>query len=280
MKLAILVGFILCLLVFSSSVFAQSASVSGDIRGTITDPSGAVLPKATITATVPQTGLHRTAVSDANGQFRLAGLPPAMYDLTAELPGFSTQSRKGVALAIGQTVVSDFRLQVSAVPVVVEVTDQPSIVEIDRGSQANSVPERYIADLPTDRRDYLTFALLIPGVSNSSVLADNADFRVKQTPQSGLSFYGSNGRGNSITVDGGEANDDAGGVRLNVSQDAVEEFQINRSNYSAELGSASGLRKHRHQGGHKRHSWQPLRVFPQRCDGCARSVCLQSGVTT
>src|SRR5215813_9196706 len=240
MKLAILVGSILCLHVFPSAVFAQSASVSGDIRGTITDPSGAVLTKATVTAVDPQTGLHRAAVSDANGQFRLAGLPPAIYDLTAELPGFSTQSRKGLALAIGQTVVFDFRLQVSAVPVVVEVTDQPPIVEIDRGSQANSVPERYIADLPIDRRDYLTFALLIPGVSNSNVLADNADFRVKQTPQSGLSFYGSNGRGNSITVDGGEANDDAGGVRLNVSQDAVEEFQINRSNYSAELGSASG----------------------------------------
>jgi hypothetical protein len=63
---------------------------------------------------------------------------------------------------------------------------------------------------------------------------------VKQTPQSGLSFYGSNGRGNSVTVDGGEANDDAGGVRLNLSQDAVQEFQINRSNYSAELGGASG----------------------------------------
>jgi len=81
---------------------------------------------------------------------------------------------------------------------------------------------------------------LAPGVSNSNTIADNADFRVKQTPQSGLSFYGSNGRGNSVTVDGGEANDDAGGVRLNLSQDAVQEFQINRSNYGAELGGASG----------------------------------------
>src|SRR5262249_4511959 len=53
-------------------------------------------------------------------------------------------------------------------------------------------------------------------------------------------FYGSNGRGNSVTVDGGEANDDAGGVRLNMGQDAVQEFQINRSNYGAELGGASG----------------------------------------
>ena len=63
---------------------------------------------------------------------------------------------------------------------------------------------------------------------------------MKQTPQSGLSFYGSNGRGNSVTIDGGEANDDAGGVRTTMSQEAVQEFQINRSNYGAELGGASG----------------------------------------
>lgn len=235
-----LVGCLLYLVALSSAVCAQSASVSGDFRGTITDSSGALLPKVTVSAVDLQTGLRRTAVSDANGQFRLTGLPPALYELTAELPGFSTEIRKGLAVAIGQTVISDFQLRVSALPVVVEVTDQPPTVETDRGSQANSVPEKYIADLPIDRRDYLTFALLTPGVSNSNVLADNADFRVKQTPQSGLSFYGSNGRGNSITVDGGEANDDAGGVRLNVGQDAVHEFQINRSNYSAELGSASG----------------------------------------
>src|SRR5512132_3755749 len=80
----------------------------------------------------------------------------------------------------------------------------------------------------------------MPGVSDSTRVASDLDFRVKQTPQSGLSFYGSNGRGNSVTVDGGEANDDAGGVRPTMSQDAIQEFQINRSNYSAELGGASG----------------------------------------
>jgi hypothetical protein len=78
--------------------------------------------------------------------------------------------------------------------------------------------------------------LLMPGVADSRTLADATDFRVKQTQQSGLSFNGSNGRGNSVTVDGGEANDPAGGVRLTLSQDAIQEFQINRSNYSAELG--------------------------------------------
>jgi hypothetical protein len=82
--------------------------------------------------------------------------------------------------------------------------------------------------------------LLAPGVSDATRLAGDQDFRVKQTPTSGLSFYGSNGRGNSVTVDGGETSGDSGGERLTLSQDAVQEFQINRSNYAAELGSATG----------------------------------------
>jgi hypothetical protein len=122
----------------------------------------------------------------------------------------------------------------------IEVTSELPVVETERGSQANTLTQEDIAQLPIDRRDYLTFTLLTPGVSNSTRLASDQDFRVKSTPQSGLSFYGSNGRGNSVTVDGGEANDDAGGVRLTLSQDAVQEFQVNRSNYSAELGGASG----------------------------------------
>src|SRR5262249_48792538 len=110
----------------------------------------------------------------------------------------------------------------------------------ERGHQADTITEQYIQDLPINRRDYLTFSLLVPGVNDSTRLAGDQDFRVKQTPQSGLSFYGGNGRGNSVTVDGGEANDDSGGVRLTVSQDAVQEFQVNRSNYGADLGGASG----------------------------------------
>ncbi len=231
---------VVCLVLASSMAYAQGVGASGDIQGTVTDPSGARLPKATITVADAQTGLQRTAVTDAAGQFRVPNLAPASYDVSVQIPGFANAVRKGVVVSIGQTVISDFQLKVSQVATEVEVSAEAAVVETERGSQANSVSERYITDLPIDRRDYLTFTLLMPGVSNSSTVASNADFRVKQTPQSGLSFYGSNGRGNSVTVDGGEANDDAGGVRLNLSQDAVQEFQINRSNYSAELGGASG----------------------------------------
>jgi hypothetical protein len=220
--------------------FAQGVGSSGRIRGTVTDASGAVLPSVSVAIVDPDTGFQRSATTDSSGQFQTTGLPPATYNVTAQHAGFATEIRKGLAVGVGQTIYVDFQLQVSQVSVQVEVTDEPPVVETERGSQANSVPERYIMDLPIDRRDYLTFTLLMPGVSNSSTIVDNADFRVKQTPQSGLSFYGSNGRGNSVTVDGGEANDESGGVRLNVSQDAAQEFQINRSNYTADQGGASG----------------------------------------
>lgn len=231
---------VLCLVLASSVAYAQGVGASGNIQGTVTDQSGAVLPKATITVADTQTGLQRTAVTDVAGQFRVPNLAPATYDVSVRVPGFATAVRKGVVVSIGQTVISDFQLKVSQVATVVDVSSEAPVVETERSSQADSVSDRYITDLPISRRDYLTFTLLMPGVSSSTTIASNADYRVKQTPQSGLSFYGSNGRGNSVTVDGGETNDDAGGVRLNVSQDAVQEFQINRSNYSAELGGASG----------------------------------------
>ncbi|HYL11936.1 MAG TPA: carboxypeptidase regulatory-like domain-containing protein [Terriglobales bacterium] len=229
-----------CLLLVTAGAFAQGVGSSGDIQGTVTDPSGAIVPKANVTVVDTQTGLRRTAVTDASGQFRIPGLAPAPYDVSVQASGFAPAVHKGVVVSIGQTTISDFQLRLSQVATEVEVSSEAAVVQVERAGQANSVPEKYITDLPIDRRDYLTFTLLMPGVSNSNTIADNADFRVKQTPQSGLSFYGSNGRGNSVTVDGGEANDDAGGVRLNVSQDAVQEFQINRSNYAPELGGASG----------------------------------------
>ena len=240
MKRAIALSCRLGFAVLTAGLFAQGVGTSGDIRGTIRDSSGALLPNVTVTIAQTAKGVSRSAVTDSTGQFRISRLPPASYEVRAELPGFDTQVARNVSLSLGETTIIDFRLMVSPRKEVVEVMSEPPTVDTQRSSQANSVPDRFVADLPIDRRDYLTFALLMPGVSNSNTIADNADFRVKQTPQSGISLYGSNGRGNSVTVDGGEANDDAGGVRLNLSQDAVQEFQINRSNYSPEMGSASG----------------------------------------
>jgi hypothetical protein len=229
-----------CLVVAASLCVAQGVGTSGQITGTITDSTGSVVARATVDVVDTQTSGKRTATTNDSGQYRVAGVAPATYDISAHMPGFATEIRKNVPVAVGQTLVSDFKLKPASVATVIEVTDQPPVVETERGSQADTIAQQYITDLPIDRRDYLTFTLLAPGVSDSSRLAGDQDFRVKQTPQSGLSFYGSNGRGNSITVDGGETSGDSGGVRLTVNQDDVQEFQINRSNYAADLGSATG----------------------------------------
>src|SRR6476469_166091 len=240
MRLIHLLRVFLAGLLLSGMVYAQGVGASGDIRGTVTDPSGAVVTNATVTATDVAKGIKHTVATDNNGQYRLTGLQPAAYSLSVSKSGFQTELAKNVVVNVGQTSTVDFPMKVSQVSEQVEVTVYPPVVETERGAQANVVTEQTIRDLPINRRDYLTFTLLAPAVSDSTRLSSDQDYRVKQTPQSGLSFYGSNGRGNSVTVDGGEVNDDAGGVRLNMSQDAVQELQINRSNYGADLGGASG----------------------------------------
>lgn len=238
--LKMLVGVLGCFLVSSSVANAQGVGASGSIRGTVTDATGAVSPKALVSVLDADKGLKREGTTDDRGQYLVTGLPPAIYSVTVELSGFQTEIRKNVVVSVGQTVVLDFQMKVSQVKTQVEVTTEPPVVDVERSHQADTVDEQYIRGLPINRRDYLTYTLLMPGVSDSTRLSGDQDFRVKQTPQSGLSFYGSNGRGNSVTVDGGEANDDSGGVRLTLGQDAVQEFQVNRSNYNAELGGASG----------------------------------------
>jgi hypothetical protein len=231
--------FFVCLLI-SGFAHAQGVGASGGLKGLVTDPSGATVANATVTATDVARGNKRTVSTDSNGEFQIPGLAPSAYSVTVSKTGFQSEVAKSLVVNVGQTVDQNFHLKVSQVSESVEVTTEVPVVETERTSQSDVINQAYIADLPINRRDYLTYTLLAPGVSDSTRLASDQDFRVKQTPQSGLSFYGSNGRGNSVTIDGGEANDDAGGVRTTMSQEAVQEFQINRSNYGAELGGASG----------------------------------------
>ena len=223
-----------------SSLFAQSNATSGQLQGTISDVNGGILSGVAVIVTNDETGLERAATTDVLGIFRVLLLPAGTYDLAASLDGFQSARVTGVRINVGQIAIQNITLELGTVETVVEVTGAPLLVESERSQQENTLLEEYVEGLPIDRRDYLTFSLLAPGVVDSNALADNADFRVAQTPTSGLSFYGSNGRGNSVSVDGGEADDGTGGVRLTPSQDAIAEFQINRSNFTAEFGGASG----------------------------------------
>jgi len=243
MKVAFVVAVLLLALsssLGSPTANAQGVGTSADLTGTVSDPAGGSVPNAKVTVIDEARAVQRSVQTDEQGGYRFSGLAPATYRVTVEHSGFQSEAVKDVVLNVGQTLVLDFHLKLAGTTSTIEVSAASPLVEAERGSQANTLTQDYIAGLPIDRRDYLTFTLLAPGVSNSNNIADNADFRPKQTPQSGLSFYGSNGRGNSVTVDGGEANDDAGGVRLTISQDAVQEFQVNRTTTprsSAELAA-------------------------------------------
>ena len=198
------------------------------------------MPGTQITIVNINTGAPRTTLTDESGSYRFLALPPGRYSLRAEFPGFEVQSIPDVGLTVGQTATVDFTLQISEIREAITVVPELTPIEPERTQQSNVIVASTIRGLPIDERSYLTFTLLAPGVADADALADQTDYRAVQAAHSGLSFYGSNGRGNNITVDGAEANEAFGGVRPTLTQEAVQEFQINRSNYAAEFGGASG----------------------------------------
>src|SRR5262249_61770004 len=126
-------------------------------------------------------------------------LPPGDYDLQFEKEGFRKEVAKSVRVTVGQIANLETQLQLGPTADVVEVTGATALVENERSHQANTLEREAVLNLPINRRDYLTFTLLAPGVVDATALADNADFRVTQPPHSGLSSSGSTWRGTSIT---------------------------------------------------------------------------------
>ena len=225
-------------LLFSISAFPQAQMASGDINGTVFDPTGAVLPSVAVTIYRPDTGLVRETVTGAYGDYAFPLLPPGDYEVEFALPGFATTVRRPIRLLVGQSLSIDESLRPAALQQEVLVVGEAPIVETRRTQQADTVNELRIDNLPINRRDFLDFSLLTSGVTRSDALVT---FSLPLAPTSGLSFAGQNGRSNSVTIDGLDNNDNGvGAVRSTLSQDAVQEFQINRANYSAEFGRASG----------------------------------------
>jgi hypothetical protein len=237
-KLTLLV--ILALVVRVEIVFPQASVSTAELRGQITDQSGAAVAGATITITDVGKGTTRTVTSDENGNYVFLSLPPSVYTLKIEASGFAPKTLTNLKLDVGQAANIPVQLSVSGVTAEVNIAAGTEVIEIERTQQSSVISERFINNLPINRRNYLDFALLTPGVTDSDSINDSSDFRVAQTPQSGLSFGGNNGRGNSILVDGASADTNSGGARDVVSQEAVQEFQVNRNSYNAEFGGSSG----------------------------------------
>jgi Carboxypeptidase regulatory-like domain/TonB dependent receptor len=230
---------ILVMVAGTATAFAQASSSTAELRGQVTDASGAVIPGAKITLTDQAKGVSRTATTDDAGNYAFIGLLPSSYQLKVEAQGFSSDAAR-VELTVGQQANIPFKLSAGTVQATIDIVAGAEVVETNRTEQSSTVDAKQINTLPINRRNFLDYALLTPGVADSDNIADTSDFRVAQTPQSGLSFGGNNGRGNMVSVDGAETMGASGGVQATISQEAVQEFQVVRNSYSAEFGGASG----------------------------------------
>jgi len=221
-------------------LYPQAQSNAGDIKGSILDQSGAAISRARLQILDPDRGISRAATSDEAGEFIFPMLAPGRYRLRAEADGFTSKILEGVEVRVGDTISLIVQMVVGGVQQEIEIQADAQVVDPERVQQASTIELARIRDLPINRRNYLDFALLSPATASTQDLVDGTDYRVAQTPQSGISFGGGNGRGNGFFIDGVENYINSGGVRLSVSQEAVQEFQINRNNASAEFGWASG----------------------------------------
>ncbi len=220
--------------------YCQATSSSGEVRGEVVDPTAAAVSHARLTLSNEQRGFTRSVESAADGGFALSLVPSGVYRVRVEAPGFSPKVLDGIEVRVGDIVSLTIALSVSSVETEVVVNAEVAVIETERTQQANTIEQKRINSLPINRRNYLDFALLAPGVVETTNLVDDTSFRPIQTPNSGLSFGGSNGRGNGFYIDGVENYNLSGGVRPSVSQEAALEFQINRNSFTAEFGNASG----------------------------------------
>jgi hypothetical protein len=221
-------------LIIALPLLAQSST--GSVSGLLTDDSGGALPGVTVTATNTATGTSRTTVSNSAGAYSLPLLPPATYTIEASLDGFRPVRRDKVVVNIGTDANVSLSLQ-AGVAETITVTAAAPLVETERTQVSSVVNEVAIENLPTNGRNFIDFVLTTPGV-------------VKDVRAGDISFAGQRGTLNSLVIDG--ANNDntffgqalgrtgSGRAPYQFSQDAVKEFQVNTSAYSAEYGRAGG----------------------------------------
>src|SRR5260370_5436654 len=178
---------VLCVVLFliSTGLAAAQSTTSGTLSGTVTDPTDAIVPGAKVTATNTATSTVLEAISDDRGVYRIPLMPPGVYNLKVEKPGFAAASRNGIAITVGEAAVMDVKLAVSGSTEIVQVQTEAPAIETERTQQSNTINEQSVRNLPINRRDYLSFSLLAPGIADSKAMPDSNSFPVKQTPHSG-----------------------------------------------------------------------------------------------
>ena len=213
---------------------AQSLAGLGALNGTVTDAAGAVVPKATITVTNAKIGLKREIVASSDGNFEASSLPPEDgYVVTVAMPGFATYEATKISVHVGQSTGVPIKLTVSQVAETVTVDASEQEIDTTRSGVSELVGQQQINTLPINGRRVDQFVLLTPGVTT-----DGAQGEVTFRGVPGNNIFLQDGI--DVTQQWGQ--DDAGGVGAfsALSQDAVQEFQVQTSGYSAEFGHAAG----------------------------------------
>ena len=223
------VPWLLAALVFAAPAVAQ---VTGSIAGTVKDASGAVLPGVTVTIT--GAALQRqnaTAVTGADGTYRIALVPPGTYDVRFELSGFSAARRPQVEVALNQQTTVDVAMSVGGVAESVVVNATVPLLEVNRSDMTSRVTSRTIDSLPLNGRNFVDLVGLAPGARPVPEGQQGAN----------VSIFGERGAAVSFLIDGAENNDPLnGGPALRYTQDAIREFEVMTTGYEAEFGRAQG----------------------------------------
>lgn len=224
----------------STVVLAQADAANSTLKGTVVDQMGAAVSGATISVRNTERGLERSVKTDSEGAYRVPLLQPGVYEVRVTADGFQPETLKRVILTVGQIDVRDIKVQAGNIKEAVNVSDSPPLVETERTQQSDTIERRQLANLPNLSRNFTSYIFTLPGVADVSA-ARVQQTRVAPVPTSGFSVGGGNGRGNYVSIDGGENDSGVGSLRVrNLSVEAVQEFQVNRNAFAAEYGFTAG----------------------------------------
>ncbi len=226
-------GFIL-----TPSALAQRASTG--LSGTVSDTSGAVVQKASVTLTSQETGFHRTTTSNDAGIYSFPDLTPGVYDASAEAQGFKTALVKGLVLYVGVPLVQNFALEVGAVSEQVSVVATAPLLRQNNAEIGSVIEGKVLTELPLNGRNYLQLNLLTPGVTRSKNSNTFDDVQLDSTAKS-FNVNGQRADYNVYLLDGVNVKEYQHGTNMfSPSVDAIQEFNQASSNYSAAFGAEAG----------------------------------------